>query len=76
MTLDAGTSRALARRAKLEGKPRAALVRELLKEAIRRREMLDEQRKLARDYAAGRPDALALLAEMELAQTDLLDDAP
>ena len=74
MTLDKGTSGALARHASKEGKPRATLARELILEALGRRESLERQRKLARDYAAGRDDATELLGELEIAQLELLDD--
>ena len=74
LTLDEGTSGALARHAKKEGKPRATLARELIQEAITRRETLDAQRRLARDYAAGRGDAKEILADLEVAQLELLGD--
>ncbi|HEU4733974.1 MAG TPA: ribbon-helix-helix protein, CopG family [Kofleriaceae bacterium] len=74
LTLDEGTSGALARHAKREGKPRAALARELIREAIARREALQAQRKLARDYAAGRSDARQILRDLERAQIELLDE--
>jgi hypothetical protein len=73
LTLDEGTSGALARYARREGKPRAALARELIHEAIARREALERQRRLARDYAAGRSDAKQLLKDLETAQLELLD---
>lgn len=73
LTLDAGTSGALARHARKANKPRATLARELIREAITRREALESQRKLARDYAAGRGDAREVLAELEAGQLDLLD---
>lgn len=72
LTLDEGTSGALSRHARREGKPRAALARELIREAIARREAVEAQRKLARDYAAGREDAREILSEMETAQLELL----
>lgn len=74
LTLDAGTSGTLARHARDLKKPRATLARELIREALARREALDHQRRLARDYAAGRNDAKQLLADLEMAQIDLLDD--
>ncbi|TMQ07790.1 MAG: hypothetical protein E6J90_42445 [Deltaproteobacteria bacterium] len=74
LTLDEGTSGALARHARREGKPRATLARELICEAIARRESMEYRRKLARDYAAGRSDAEELLQDMEAAQLELLDD--
>lgn len=72
LTLDDDTSSALGRQAREQGKPRAALARELIREALARREALAQQRKLARDYAAGRDDARELLADLERAQLDLL----
>ena len=75
LTLDAGTLGALTRHAKTQGRPRAAIARELIREALARREALEKQRKLARDYAAGRGDARELLADLEGAQLDLLDEA-
>jgi DNA-binding GntR family transcriptional regulator len=73
LTLDEGTSGALSRHARREGKPRAALARELIREAIAQRDALERERKLARDYAAGRSDARQLLRELETAQLELLD---
>jgi hypothetical protein len=72
LTLDEGTSGALARHARREGKPRATVARELIREAIAHREALEHHRKLARDYAAGRSDARQLLGELETAQLELL----
>jgi hypothetical protein len=72
LTLDEVTSGALARHAQREGKPRAALARELIREAIARREALDSQRRLARDYAASRIDATQRLKDLEVAQLELL----
>ena len=74
LTLDEGTSGALARHAQREGKPRASLARELIAEALARREALDRRRKLARDYAAGRGDALEVLGDLEAGQLELLDE--
>ena len=74
LTLDDGTSSALTRHARRVGKPRAAVARELIQEAIRRRDDLESRRRLARDYASGRADAKELLAELEAAQLDLLED--
>lgn len=74
LTLDPGTSEALTKHARTAGRPRATFARELLREAITRRESLETQRKLARDYAAGRDDAQELLAELELAQLELLSN--
>ena len=73
LTLDEGTAEALARHARQAGKPRAALARELIREAITRREALERERKLSRDYAADQSDARRLLRDLEAAQLDLLD---
>ena len=72
LTLDNDTSGALSRHARDEGKPRAALARELIMEALARREAVAQRRKLARDYVAGRDDAKELLAEFERGQLELL----
>ena len=74
LTLDDDTARQLDRHTKRSGKPRAALARELLREALTRREGLERRQQLARDYAAGRSDARALLRDLESAQLDLLGD--
>lgn len=74
LTLDESTSGALARHARREGKPRATLARELIREAFARREALERERKLARDHAAGRSDARQLLRDLEAAQLELLGD--
>ena len=74
LTLDDDTSGALTRHARDQGKPRAALARELIQEALARRAALARQRRLARDYAAGREDARELLADLEAAQLDLLGE--
>jgi hypothetical protein len=74
LTLDNMTSDALARYAQREGKPRAALARELICEAIARREAAAQRRRLAHDYAAGRGDAKALLEDLDAPQLDLLGD--
>lgn len=73
LTLDAGTSEALARHARQERKPRSALDWELIRESITRRAALERPHRLARDYAVGRSDARRLLRDLEAAQLDLLD---
>ena len=74
LTLDQDTVRQLDRHTKRSGKPRAALARELLREALARREALERRQQLARDYAAGRGDARTLLSDLESAQLELLGD--
>ena len=73
LTLDEGTSGALSRHARREGKPRATLARDLIREAIARRDALEVKRKLARDYTAGRSDAKQILKDLEATQLELLD---
>jgi len=74
LTLDAETFRELDRHTKRTGKPRAAVVRELLREGLARRAAAERRRRLAADYAAGRSDARAVLADLESAQLELMDD--
>jgi predicted transcriptional regulator len=74
LTLDDDTSTALQRHARRHHQPRAALARELIREALGQREALERRRRLASDYAAGRADAAALLSDLETAQLDLLEE--
>jgi hypothetical protein len=74
LTLDEDTFETLKRHASRLSKPAAGLARELLGEAIRRREAAERRRVLAKDYVAGRRDARSLLEDLEGAQLDLLDD--
>jgi metal-responsive CopG/Arc/MetJ family transcriptional regulator len=74
LTLDKDTLRELDRHTKRSGKPRAALARELLREALARREAAERRQQLAADYAAGRGDARALLKDLEAGQLELTDD--
>jgi len=74
LTLDAQTHAKLAKRAKQLRKGQASVARALIQEALARQELVERRRRLARDYAAGRPDAPKLLAELERGQLELLDD--
>ena len=74
LTLDEETFAELDRHTRLLGKPRAALARELLTEALAGRRAAERRRQLAADYAAGRKDAQALLRDLELAQLELMDN--
>jgi hypothetical protein len=74
LTLDEDTFRKLDRHTKRTGKPRAALARELLREGLAQREAAERRKQLANDYAAGRPDARALLRDLEAGQLTLMDD--
>ena len=73
LTLDADTSRALKRHALRQRKPRAALARELIREAIHQRDLRAREEQMARDYAEGRAETAALLGDMEAAQLELLE---
>jgi len=74
LTLDRETSAALEQHAKRLGKPRARVVKEILVEGLARRDAVAHQKKLARDYLAGRADARALLKDLESPQLELMDD--
>lgn len=74
LTLDADTFRELDRYTRQVGKPLARVAKELLREALERRRALESRRKLAADYVADRPDAKALLNDLEAGQLALLDD--
>jgi plasmid stability protein len=70
LTLDEEVSSALRKHAKREGKPQAAVARELIRAALLALEEREKRRRLARDYVAGRADAQALLSEMEAAELE------
>ena len=74
LTLDEDTHARLERHAKRLGQPQAAAARELIREALARREARERTRKIAADYAAGRRDAEGLVRELEQAQLELLVD--
>jgi len=74
LTLDEETFRELDRHIKRTGKPRATVVRELLREGLARRAAAERRKRLAADYAAGRSDARAVLEDLESAQLELMDD--
>jgi hypothetical protein len=74
LTLDDDTHSRLAKHAKREGTPQATLARELLNQALEAREAQERRKRLARDYAAGRKDAGALLRDLEAGQLELLDE--
>jgi hypothetical protein len=63
LTLKESTMKALNRYA--QGRPTAQAARELLEDALGREAKAQALRKLARDYAAGRHDALELLTDFE-----------
>jgi uncharacterized protein HemY len=74
LTLDKETSAELERYTKHVGKRRATVARELLHEALSNRRAAERRRRLAADYAAGRPDAKALLKDLETGQLELMGD--
>ncbi len=73
LTLDDDTFNRLASYAQGKAKARSAIARELLVEALNRIDRLARLERLARDYAQGRDDAEALLADLEAGQLELLD---
>ena len=73
LTLESDTSAQLERQARKAGTQRAAFARSLLVAALAERDAGERRRKLAADYAAGREDARALLAELESGQTELIE---
>ena len=74
LTLDDDTFRQLDRHTKRVGRPRAKVATEILREGLARREAAERRKRVAADYAAGRPDARALLKDFESPQLELLDD--
>ncbi|MDX2011391.1 MAG: hypothetical protein SFW67_14415 [Myxococcaceae bacterium] len=75
LTLPADTLAALKRHARGQRVTRVA--RTLIEEGLARAEALERKKALARDYAAGRADAVALLKDFEpaaLAELESLDD--
>lgn len=73
LTLTPDTMKALQRHAR--GRPIARVARELLEAGLSRQERAERLQKLARDYAAGREDALELLADFELLSVEGLTHA-
>ena len=78
LTLDESTTAMLSRYARVDGRRRATLARELLHDALSRRQAAERGRRLAADYAHGRKDDRRVLADLEGGQLDLLvdDDEP
>ena len=74
LTLDYETIQQLDRHTKRVGKPRARVATEILREGLARREAAERRKRLAADYAAGRPDARKLLKDLESVQIELLGD--
>jgi metal-responsive CopG/Arc/MetJ family transcriptional regulator len=74
LTLDKDTFEELDRHTRRLGKPRATVVRELLREGLARRAAAERRQRLAADYAAGRRDARAVLEDLESVQLELMGD--
>jgi metal-responsive CopG/Arc/MetJ family transcriptional regulator len=74
LTLDKDTFDELDRHTRRVGKPRATVVRELLREGLARRAAAERRKRLAADYVAGRRDARAVLADLESVQLELMGD--
>lgn len=74
MTLDKDTVSRLDRYATRARRPRATLARELLREALARREAHERAQKLAADYLAGVRDVREVIEHSESAQLDLVGD--
>lgn len=74
LTLDADTFARLDRHAKRQGARRASLARRILREGLAAREAHQRRKRLAADYAAGRPDARELLRDLEARQLECLDE--
>lgn len=74
LTLDRDTYCELEEHARRARKPRARVVKELVVEGLARHAARERRQRLARDYAAGRADARALLKDLEAGQLGLLDD--
>lgn len=74
ITLQPDTLEKIDKHAKVEGKARAAVARELLLAALERHERLKKLEKLARDYAQCRQEISPLLADFEAGQLEILDD--
>jgi hypothetical protein len=75
LTLDHDTASALEQHSRRGKMPRAAVARELIREAIQHRDRRERLLRLASDYTAGRGDAAKLLDDMELAQLEILERA-
>jgi hypothetical protein len=74
LTLDDDTLQSLERHGRRMGKPLARTASELIRDGLARVEVAERRRVLARDYAAGRRDAAALLRDLEAGQLGLLED--
>jgi len=74
LVLDDDTAQRLSRHAKKHGEPLAKAAKRLIQKGISDEERVERERKLAADYAAGRAEARDLLADLEGAQGELLED--
>ena len=74
LTLDKETVDWIRRHASASKLRQATMARQLLVEAVTHREQVEQRKKLATDYAAGRIDAAEVLRELELRQLDAWAD--
>jgi hypothetical protein len=74
LTLDEDTFQRLERHRRRARVGRATAAREILREGLARRDAIERRKRLATDYAAGRSETRALLADLEAFQGELLDD--
>jgi hypothetical protein len=74
LTLDEATFLTLDRHARKAGDRVATHARQLIGEALARRERLERRKVWAEAYGADRADARRLAADLESASLDLLDD--
>lgn len=74
LTLSDDTESTLMRHAKRRGLPRAALARECIEQSLAAVEAAEQRHRLAQDYVAGRADGRSILAQIEAAQLELLDE--
>jgi len=70
LTLDQETSNWIRRHAAAGKLRQATMARQLLTEAVAHRQRVEERKKLAADYAAGRKDAASALRDLEGQQLD------
>ncbi|MGQ0504358.1 MAG: hypothetical protein ACT4TC_03490 [Myxococcaceae bacterium] len=74
LTLDKDTFGLLQRHARRERVPSATAARQLIREALSRRQEDERRKKLAADYAAGSGDDRELLSKLESLQIEVIGD--
>jgi len=76
LTLDAGTIGVLRREAHKQKTRVATIARQLLSEAVARKEQQERNRRWAQAYRADRADATALLRDLEPGQSEAVRRRP